>query len=112
LSAFIYDLPLVALYSASERKAHLEDSLGFQSDDAVPQQLELDDLECKFACHVRGLLGSADPLVLKSSDETLPSFLSHVPKGRGFGDPINTAVIIPIHVASRSTTIGFLVVGM
>lgn len=125
------DIPYALLYTATEQpmaripnvsENHLQCSsftlagmVGLSNQNPnIPQSFSLLDStqqpltlvsHCQEACRTR------KPVELKHEDGTLPAYLSSPVPGRGFSDPIQTAVVCPITSFGGSDILGVLILG-
>jgi PAS domain S-box-containing protein len=122
-----YDVPLAFIYSVSTKDAdaasasrhacakvcHLEGSLGVPDNHPIaPPVLDLGDSDEGLASKFREALIAPQPLLLQTIDETLPERLLHGLEWRGFGDPCQAAVVLPIHPTKEKDAMGILVLGL
>ena len=124
-----HDVPLAILYSvepsnavnpkrrsvkfAGRQACILEGNLGIeQGHKAAPACFDLESNTYELAGALRETAKRLSPLVLRKSDNTLPTQLFEGIQWRGHGVPCEAAVICAIRDDSDKSTIGFLIVGL
>lgn len=122
-----YDVPLAFIYSVRgedgsdsssskysiSRSCHLEGSLGVPKDHLIaPPVLDLGDTEEGMAPIFRKAMTAPHPLLVQTKDGTLPKRLLHGLDWRGFGDPCQAAIILPIRPTKEEDTMGLLFLGL
>ncbi|KAM0333532.1 hypothetical protein ACHAQA_002197 [Verticillium albo-atrum] len=123
-----YDIPLAILYSieeddsiqagttpkhASSRICHFEGALGVPPDHPIiPAQLRLSDTDDGLAPQIRRALQGRKPLLISEADGSLPHHLLEGLQWRGFGDPCDLAIVLPIRPTRDEEEMGVLVLGL
>lgn len=121
-----YDVPLAFLYSVADDESdttpskydcpkicHLEGSLGVPEGHAIaPQVLSLRETDEGMASVMRKSLDQRQPILLQTKDDTLPKNLLHGLAWRGFGDPCQAAIVLPIRPTKEEKTMGILFLGL
>ncbi|KAI2470154.1 hypothetical protein F4781DRAFT_442159 [Annulohypoxylon bovei var. microspora] len=115
-----YDIPLAILYSVEEdfnmstgKACRLEGCLGVPNGHPVaPPKLQLDEGSQGLSLSFREALKSQNPLLLQTSDGSLPESLLEGLKWRGFEDPCREAVICPIRPTKEENVLGLLLLGL
>lgn len=83
----------------------------------VPLSLDVSDMEDSFLQIIRQSVKSGELVQVHDGDGTLPDWLQGVVSGRGFDDPVTSAVIMPIKpttedFAEGRSSVGFLIAGL
>ncbi|KAF6806761.1 hsp90-like protein [Colletotrichum musicola] len=123
-----YDIPFAMLYSierdglsesGSETRhdcdhiCRLEGALGVPANHPVmPETLRLKETESGLAPQYRAALRSQGPLIISTSDGSLPKELLTGVQWRGFGDPCEAAIVLPIRPTKEEEVMGLLVLGL
>jgi PAS domain S-box-containing protein len=126
-----HDTPFVLLYSVTSeadsddssmhsnslmgtKQVNLEGNLGVpEGHQAAPQQADLKFSDSGFTPWFREVTKSGIPMLLQTSDGTLPANLIDGINFRGFGDRSEQVVICPIHPTGDSDSVlGFLVMAI
>ncbi|KAG8624677.1 hypothetical protein KVT40_007744 [Elsinoe batatas] len=125
-----YDTPLVLLYSVSDDSdsdsssmhsasmtanmtCRLEGSLGIaQGHSSAPQNIDLRSGTEGFGTVFRESVKTDKPILLHAGSHELPASLLQNLDARGFGDPVKSVVICPIHPTTGESVLGFLVLGV
>ncbi|KAL9566454.1 hypothetical protein ACKAV7_009369 [Fusarium commune] len=121
-----YDVPLAFLYSVADDESdttlskydcpkicHLEGSLGVPEGHAIaPQVLNLRETDEGMASIMRKSLDHRQPILLQTKNDTLPKSLLHGLAWRGFGDPCQAAIVLPIRPTKEENAMGFLFLGL
>ncbi|KAF5562127.1 sensory transduction histidine kinase [Fusarium phyllophilum] len=121
-----YDVPLAFLYSVADDESgttlskydcpkicHLEGSLGVPEGHAIaPQVLNLRETDEGMASVMRKSLDHRQPILLQTKDDTLPKRLLHGLAWRGFGDPCQAAIVLPIRPTKEENAMGILFLGL
>ncbi|KAI3546218.1 hsp90-like protein [Colletotrichum abscissum] len=123
-----YDIPLAMLYSiecdgsshAGSESRHdcnhvcrLEGALGVPENHPImPDTLRLKDTDAGLAPQYRAALRSHEPLIISTSDGSLPQELLTGLQWRGFGDPCEAAIVLPIRPTKEEEVMGLLVLGL
>ncbi|KAK1596865.1 hsp90-like protein [Colletotrichum navitas] len=123
-----YDIPLAMLYSiecdgssdsGSEPRhgcnytCRLEGALGVPADHpAMPGILRLKESDAGLAPQFRAALRNEEPLIISTSDGSLPKELLAGLQWRGFGDPCQAAIILPIRPTKEEEVMGLLLLGL
>ncbi|KAI1140975.1 hypothetical protein F5Y05DRAFT_402993 [Hypoxylon sp. FL0543] len=115
-----YDIPLAILYSVEEdahsrtgKACRLEGCLGVPDGHPIaPSKLRLDESDQGLSSSFRKALESQGPLLLQTSDGTLPEALLDGLQWRGFNDPIREAVICAIRPTKEEHVLGLLLLGL
>ncbi|KZL83594.1 hsp90-like protein [Colletotrichum incanum] len=123
-----YDIPLAMLYSigcdgssgsGSEPRhecnyiCRLEGALGVPANHPVmPGTLRLKETDAGLAPQFRAALRNQEPLIINTSDGSLPKELLPGLQWRGFGDPCEAAIILPIRPTKEEEVMGLLVLGL
>ncbi|KAG4270724.1 hypothetical protein FPRO04_02705 [Fusarium proliferatum] len=121
-----YDVPLAFLYSVADDESditlskydcpkicHLEGSLGVPEGHAIaPQVLSLRETDEGMASVMRKSLDHRQPILLQTKDDTLPKNLLHGLAWRGFGDPCQAAIVLPIRPTKEENAMGILFLGL
>lgn len=100
------------LYS---KKAVLAHTIGLPDDQPdVPKTLSFDAVNCGpgIAQSCIDAYNTREMVSLSSTDGTLPSSLAVAVPGRGFSEPVRTAVISPIKPVAGSDTLAILIIGL
>ncbi|KAF5018979.1 hypothetical protein F66182_9025 [Fusarium sp. NRRL 66182] len=121
-----YDVPLAFLYSVEEddtdsalskydchKTCRLEGSLGVPEGHAIaPSILNLKDTDEGIASILRKSLDERQPMLLQTKNGTLPKKLLDGLSWRGFGDPCQAAIILPIRPTKEENVMGILFLGL
>ncbi|KAF4968578.1 hypothetical protein FSARC_4051 [Fusarium sarcochroum] len=121
-----YDVPLAFIYSVEDddtdstspkydcsKTCRLEGSLGVPEGHAIaPNVLNLKDTDKGMASILRKSLDERQPMLLQTKNGTLPKELLHGLAWRGFGDPCQAAVILPIRPTKEENVMGILFLGL
>ncbi|WZH48864.1 hypothetical protein QYS62_010048 [Fusarium acuminatum] len=121
-----YDVPLAFLYSVEDddgdstsskydcsKICHLEGSLGVPEGHAIaPSVLHLKETEEGMASIFRKSLNERQPILLQSKNGTLPNDLLCGVAWRGFGDPCQAAIVLPIRPTKEENVMGILFLGL
>ncbi|KAK2059199.1 hsp90-like protein [Colletotrichum caudatum] len=123
-----YDIPLAMLYSierdgssdsGSEARhgcnyvCRLEGALGVPANHpAMPETLRLKEADAGLAPQFRAALRNEEPLIISISDGSLPEELLSGLQWRGFGDPCQAAIILPIRPTKEEEAMGLLLLGL
>ncbi|KAI8165799.1 hypothetical protein KHU50_007001 [Colletotrichum sp. SAR 10_65] len=123
-----YDIPLAMLYSieregssesGSESRhnfdyiCRLEGALGVPAHHPImPEYLRLKETDAGLAPQYRAALRSQGPLIISTSDGSLPKELLTGLQWRGFGDPCEAAIVLPIRPTKEEEVMGLLVLGL
>ncbi|KAI7560757.1 hypothetical protein KC346_g22484, partial [Hortaea werneckii] len=125
-----YDSPFLLLYSVMDdtdsdassmhsasvlgaRQCSLEGALGVpQGHIAAPAQIDLRSGMEGFGPVFREVMKTDKPVLLDVGSKDLPAKLLDGLEWRGFGDPVRTVVVCPIHPTTGENTLGFLVLGV
>ncbi|KAL0937731.1 hsp90-like protein [Colletotrichum truncatum] len=120
-----YDIPLAMLYSIERdgpsssgelRYNHvcrLEGALGVPTSHPImPEYLRLNETDAGLAPQYRAALRSRGPLIISTSDNSLPKELLTGLQWRGFGDPCESAIVLPIRPTKEEEVMGLLVLGL
>ncbi|KAF5003849.1 hypothetical protein FDECE_9625 [Fusarium decemcellulare] len=122
-----YDVPLAFIYSVEEdnhgisssskyrcsKTCRLEGSLGVPEDHVIaPLILNLRNSDQGLAPTLRRSLEARHPLLLQTKDGTLPKQLLDGLAWRGFGDPCQAAIMLPIRPTKEETVMGILFLGL
>ncbi|KAM5346574.1 hypothetical protein ACJ41O_009579 [Fusarium nematophilum] len=122
-----HDVPLAFIYSVEEdnekdtsiskydcpKTCRLEGSLGVPENHAIaPSVLNLRNTDEGLAPVLRQAIGARHPLLLHTKDDSLPKELLHGLVWRGFGDPCQAAIILPIRPTKEETVMGILFLGL
>ncbi|KAK1971999.1 hsp90-like protein [Colletotrichum sublineola] len=123
-----YDIPLAMLYSIecdgssdsgsearfrSDYICRLEGALGVPADHpAIPETLQLKETDAGLAPQFRAALRNGEPLIINTSDGSLPKELLAGLQWRGFGDPCQAAIILPIRPTKEEEVMGLLLLGL
>ena len=125
-----FDTPFVLLYSlhgelqdsddssinsaslTASRQCYLEGALGVPiGHSAAPESVDLQHSE-GFVPVFREVMKTNKPTVLDVTQGELPGHLLEGLEVRGFGDPLRSVVVCPIHPTTGESTLGFLVMGI
>lgn len=123
-----YDVPLAFIYSVGEGDAdadspsskydcsktcRLEGSLGVPQGHAItPSVLDLRDTDDGMASILRRSLHERQPILLQTKDGTLAKDLLRGLEWRGFGDPCQAVVVLPIRPTKEEHVMGVLFLGL
>ncbi|KAF9869346.1 histidine kinase group protein [Colletotrichum karsti] len=122
-----YDIPLAMLYSIEragsdagsesrhdfEHICRLEGALGIPKNHPImPETLRLKETDAGLASQYRAALRSHGPLIIRTSDGSLPKDLLTGLQWRGFGDPCEAAIVLPIRPTKEEEVMGLLVLGL
>ncbi|RMY18349.1 hypothetical protein D0867_05390 [Hortaea werneckii] len=125
-----YDSPFLLLYSVMDdadsdassmhsasvlgaRQCSLEGALGVpEGHVAAPAQIDLRSGMEGFGPVFREVMKTDKPVLLHVGSKDLPAKLLDGLEWRGFGDPVRTVVVCPIHPTTGENTLGFLVLGV
>ncbi|KAH7271375.1 hypothetical protein NW759_001236 [Fusarium solani] len=122
-----YDVPLAFIYSVEDdnhngstaskydcsKVCRLEGSLGVPENHAIaPSVLSLRNSDEGLAPILRRSLDSRHHLLLQTKDDTLPKQLLDGLAWRGFGDPCQAAILLPIRPTKEETVMGILFLGL
>lgn len=123
-----YDIPLAILYSVEDdpdapsvthslydfpKICRLEGALGVPKGHAIaPPSLSLRNPSSGLASIFRDALHSQYPLLLQTSDGSLPKSMIQGLEWRGFGDACRNAVICPIRPTRDESVMGMLLLGL
>ncbi|KAL9942185.1 hypothetical protein D7B24_003744 [Verticillium nonalfalfae] len=123
-----YDIPLAILYSiekdesvhegtttkyASSRICHFEGALGVPPGHPItPEQLRLSEADDGLAPQIRRALRGRKPLLISEADGSLPKHLLQGLQWRGFGDPCDLAIVLPIRPTRDEEEMGVLILGL
>ncbi|OLN85744.1 Hybrid signal transduction histidine kinase K 2 [Colletotrichum chlorophyti] len=123
-----YDIPLAMLYSiecdgssdSSSDSRHecnhvcrLEGAIGVPSNHPIsPGHLRLKETDLGLAPQFRTALRSQGPLIISTKDGSLPKDLLVGLEWRGFGDPCEAAIVLPIRPTKEEEVMGLLVLGL
>ncbi|KFH47000.1 Hybrid signal transduction histidine kinase K-like protein [Hapsidospora chrysogenum ATCC 11550] len=122
-----YDAPLAFIYSVNEddesdssrsrydcpRTCRLAGSLGVPENHPIaPKILELRDTEDGLAPAFREAVKAQVALLVQTKDGSLPERLLDGLQWRGFGDPCQAAVILPIRPTREENIMGILFLGL
>ncbi|KAF4985734.1 hypothetical protein FGRMN_11115 [Fusarium graminum] len=121
-----YDVPLAFLYSVQDddsdsassrydcsKTCHLEGSLGVPEGHTIaPAVLHLRETDKGIASILRKSLDERQPMLLQTKNGTLPEDLLHGVAWRGFGDPCQAAIVLPIRPTKEENVMGILFLGL
>ncbi|PNS19478.1 Hybrid signal transduction histidine kinase K [Sphaceloma murrayae] len=125
-----YDTPLVLLYSVTDdadsdaasihsasasgnMTCRLEGSLGVGvGHSSAPETIDLRLGTEGFGTVFRESVRSDKPVLLHAGSKELPARLLENLEPRGFGDPVKSVVICPIHPTTGESVLGFLILGV
>ncbi|KAM0280660.1 hypothetical protein ACHAQH_003968 [Verticillium albo-atrum] len=123
-----YDIPLAILYSiekdesvhegtttkhASSRICRFEGALGVpQGHPITPAQLRLSETDEGLAPQIRRAMQGRKPLLISEADGSLPRHLLQGLQWRGFGDPCDLAIVLPIRPTRDEEEMGVLILGL
>jgi PAS domain-containing protein len=121
-----YDVPLAFLYSVADdttdttlsnydcsKICRLEGSLGVPEGHVIaPQVLNLGETDKGMASIMRKSLDQRQPILLQTKNGTLPKDLLHGLAWRGFGDPCQAAIVLPIRPTKEENVMGILFLGL
>ncbi|KAI6780619.1 Hybrid signal transduction histidine kinase K-like protein [Emericellopsis cladophorae] len=122
-----HDVPLAFVYSVDEdddaassnsrydcpKTCHLAGSLGVPKNHPIaPETLELRDTNEGLSPIFREALHAQIALLVQTKDDSLPERLLAGLEWRGFGDPCDAAVILPIRPTQDEALMGILFLGL
>ncbi|WYZ39126.1 hypothetical protein EsH8_III_001040 [Colletotrichum jinshuiense] len=123
-----YDTPLAMLYSIEcdgssdsgcelrrecNHVCRLEGALGVPANHPImPEYLRLKETNAGLAPQFRAALRSQEPLIISTSDGSFPKELLTGLQWRGFGDPCEAAIVLPIRPTKEEEVMGLLVLGL
>ncbi|KAF9775653.1 hypothetical protein IL306_006252 [Fusarium sp. DS 682] len=121
-----YDVPLAFLYSVADDEndttpskydcskiCHLEGSLGVPEGHVIaPRVLNLKETDEGIASILRRSLDQRQPVLVQTKNGTLPKDLLHGLAWRGFGDPCQAAIVLPIRPTKEENVMGILFLGL
>ncbi|EKG11966.1 hypothetical protein MPH_10861 [Macrophomina phaseolina MS6] len=125
------DIPFALLYSVDEQVTRigtqpeepnpsklknciLEGTIGISKEHpAAISSFPIAEGDAGFSVPFRRAWTSAQPALLRESDGTMPKHISGLTvDGRGFGEPSNTAIVLPIPPLSGTSVRGFIILGL
>lgn len=125
-----YDVPLAILYSVEKASSETAEPATETHDSClhicnlegvlavpeghllVPPQLRLGTSDDGLAPQFRKAVHSRKPILISTADGTLPQDLLQGIQWRGFGDPCDAAIILPIRPTKDEDVMGLLVLGL
>ncbi|KAL8413790.1 hypothetical protein RB594_005145 [Gaeumannomyces avenae] len=124
-----FDIPLAILYSvdegtdaelgpvpnryASTKMCHLEGSLGVPHGHPLsPPLLNLGMSDEGLSAAFRRAMGEFAPISIRTADDSFPLHLQDGLNWRGFGDPCQEALVVPIRPTKEEDVMGLLVLGL
>lgn len=104
-------------YTPENTSCTLEGTMGVLRPEMLPQSFSLaDEMSSDIATPLRTSFTTAwkerKPIMLSSEDGSLPDYLSLSNPGRGFGETVKQAMVIPITSITSRDLMGVLVVGI